>query len=199
MGYAGASVVGLAVVAALIPLPALLSIIGLRVNKGTIRKSALVTHDDGRWSSVARFVMKRPIPIVLLSTVILGFFIAPLSAVKFSQVDSRVLPKDDRAYIASQFVTNNFPGQESNPIEIIFPNGASQSVDVANFAEKLKNIKGIIRVGLPITKGNVVRLIAVHSMPPRTPEAEDLIHRVRAIPSPPGTLVGGVEIGRAHV
>ena len=106
--------------------------------------------------------------------------------------DSRVLPKDDRAYIASQFVTNNFPGQESNPIEIIFPNGASQSVDVANFAEKLRNIKGIIRVGLPITKGNVVRLIAVHSMPPRTPEAEDLIHRVRAIPSPPGTLVGGV-------
>ena len=192
MGYAGASVVALAVVAALIPLPALLSIIGLRVNKGTIRKSALITHDDGRWSSVARFVMKRPIPIVLLSTVILGFFIAPLSAVKFSQVDSRVLPKDDRAYIASQFVTNNFPGQESNPIEIIFPNGASQSLDVANFAEKLRNIKGIIRVGLPITKGNVVRLIAVHSMPPRTPEAEDLIHRVRAIPSPPGTLVGGV-------
>mgnify|MGYP006273250343 FL=1 len=192
MGYAGASVVALAVVAALIPLPALLSIIGLRVNKGTIRKSALITHDDGRWSSVARFVMKRPIPIVLLSTVFLGFFIAPLSAVKFSQVDSRVLPKDDRAYIASQFVTNNFPGQESNPIEIIFPNGASQSLDVANFAEKLRNIKGIIRVGLPITKGNVVRLIAVHSMPPRTPEAEDLIHRVRAIPSPPGTLVGGV-------
>ena len=33
MGYAGASVVALAVVAALIPLPALLSIIGLRVNK----------------------------------------------------------------------------------------------------------------------------------------------------------------------
>ena len=192
MGYAGSSVVALAVVAALIPLPALLSIIGLRVNKGTIRKSALVTHDDGRWSSVARFVMKRPIPIVLLSTVILGFFIAPLSAVKFSQVDSRVLPKDDRAYIASQFVTNNFPGQESNPIEIIFPNGASQSLDVANFAEKLKNTKGIIRVGLPMTKGNVVRLIAVHSMPPRTPEAEDLIHRVRAIPSPPGTLIGGV-------
>ena len=192
MGYAGASVVALAVVAALIPLPALLSIIGLRVNKGTIRKSALITHDDGRWSSVARFVMKRPIPIVLLSTVILGFFIAPLSAVKFSQVDSRVLPKDDRAYIASQFVTNNFPGQESNPIEIIFPNGASQSLDVANFAKKLENTKGIIRVGLPMTKGNVVRLIAVHSMPPRTPEAEDLIHRVRAIPAPPGTLVGGV-------
>ena len=43
-----------------------------------------------------------------------------------------------------------------------------------------------------MTKGNVVRLIAVHSMPPRTPEAEDLIHRVRAIPAPPGTLVGGV-------
>ena len=192
MGYAGASVVALAVVAALIPLPALLAIIGEKVNKGTIRRSALVNHDDGRWSQVARFVMKRPVPIVIVTTIFLGILIAPLSAVKFSQVDSRVLPRDDRAYISSQFITKNFPGQESNPIEIIFPNGDIQTTEIALFSEKLKNMDGIVRVGIPEARGKVVRLIAVHSMPPRTPAAEDLIHRIRALQSPAGTLVGGV-------
>jgi RND superfamily putative drug exporter len=192
MGYAGASVVALAVVAALIPLPALLAIIGTKVNKGTIRKSALVSHDDGRWSKVARFVMKRPVPVVLVTLIFLGYLIASLSAVKFSQVDSRVLPRDDRAYISSQFITKNFPGQESNPIEIIFPNGAQQTAQIAIFSEKIQSIEGIVRVGQPETRGDVVRLIAVHSMPPRTPEAEDLIHRIRALQTPAGTLIGGV-------
>ena len=192
MGYSGASVVALAVVAALIPLPALLAIIGMRVNKGTIRKSALVSHDDGRWSQIARFVMKRPVPVVLVTLLFLGYLIAPLSAAKFSQVDSRVLPRDNRAYIASQFITKNFPGQESNPIEIVFPQGSTQSAEIALFASNLQGVDGIVRVGQPEARGEVVRLIAVHSMPPRTPEAEELIHRIRELKVPTGTLVGGV-------
>ena len=192
MGYAGASVVALAVVAALIPLPALLAILGEKVNKGTVRKSALTNHDHGRWSNVARFVMHRPIPVVMISIIILGFLIAPLSAVKFSQVDSRVLPKSDRAYISSQFISKNFPGQESNPIEIIFPTGGSQSAEISKFVQSLAGIDGIVRVGVPEARGSVIRLVAIHSMPPRTPEAEDLIHKIRNLDVPEGTLIGGV-------
>ena len=192
MGYAGAIVVALAVVGALIPLPAILVTIGKKIDKGTIRKSALVTHDDGRWSQVARFVMRRPIPIVLVTFVILGLMIAPLSSAKFGQVDSRVLPKDDRAYIASQFIAKNFPGQESNPIEIIFPNGSNQSLEISTFSAQLATLDGIVRVGIPENKNGATRLIAIHSMPPRTPEAEDLIHRIRALNAPDGMLVGGI-------
>ncbi|NDC52481.1 MAG: MMPL family transporter, partial [Actinobacteria bacterium] len=192
MGYAGVAVVALAVAGALIPLPAILVTIGKKIDKGTIRKSALVTHDDGRWSQVARFVMRRPIPIVLVTLVILGLMIAPLSSAKFGQVDSRVLPKDDRAYIASQFIAKNFPGQESNPIEIIFPNGSNQSLEISTFSAQLATLDGIVRVGIPENKNGATRLIAIHSMPPRTPEAEDLIHRIRALNAPDGMLVGGI-------
>lgn len=192
MGYAGSIVVALAVVAALIPLPALLGIIGLKVNKGAVRKSALVTHDEGRWSQIARFVMHRPVPVVITSFLILGFFVAPLSAAKFSQVDSRVLPRDDRAYISSQFISTNFPGQESNPIEIIFTQGSDQSEQITKFAQALSTVDGIIRVGNPEIRNGVVRLVAIHTMPPRTPEAEALIHQIRDVASPEGTLIGGV-------
>jgi putative drug exporter of the RND superfamily len=104
MGYAGAIVVALAVVGALIPLPALLMMLGEKVNKGVVRKSGLAPKEDGGWASLSRFVMKRPIPVVAFSLIVLGLMIAPLNNVKFSQVDSRVLPASDPAYQASAFI-----------------------------------------------------------------------------------------------
>jgi RND superfamily putative drug exporter len=192
MGYAGGVVVALAVVGALIPLPAILAIIGKKVDKGVVRKSGIAPKEDGRWSQLARFVMRRPIVVVTGSLMILALLIAPITNVKFSQVDSRVLPKSDRAYIASKFIADEFPGQESNPIEIIFTDGAKQTAQIAIYAEDLKEVPGVVRVGEPQVVGDSARLVAIHSMPPRTPEAEQLIHTIRSLGAPEGTLIGGV-------
>ena len=192
MGYARARVVALAVVGALIPLPALLMMLGEKVNKGVVRRSGLAPKEDGGWARLSRFVMRRPIPVIAFSLIVLGLMIAPLSNVKFSQVDSRVLPASDPAYQASAFIEEKFPGQEGNPIEIIFPNAGNQLEAVSAYAAKLSQVKDIVRVGTPDVKGEAVRLIAIHSMAPRTPEAQDLINRIRAIESPIEGLVGGI-------
>jgi len=192
MGYAGAIVVALAVVGALIPLPALLMMLGEKVNKGVVRKNGLAPKEEGGWARLSRFVMRRPVPVVAFSLLVLGLMIAPISNVKFSQVDSRVLPASDPAYQASAFIQEKFPGQEGNPIEIIFPNGANQIELVNAYASKLSQVENIVRVGTPDVKGEAVRLVAVHSMAPRTPEAQDLINRIRAIDSPIEVLVGGI-------
>lgn len=192
MGYAGAIVVALAVVGALLPLPALLMLLGEKVNKGVVRKSGLAPKEDGGWARLSRFVMRRPIPVVAFSLLVLGLMIAPVSNVKFSQVDSRVLPASDPAYQASAFIQEKFPGQEGNPIEIIFPNGGNQLEAVNTYAAKLSRVENIVRVGTPEIKSEAVRLVAIHSMAPRTPEAQDLINRIRDIDSPIQVLVGGI-------
>ena len=192
MGYAGAAVVALAVIGALIPLPAMLAILGNKINKGVVRKSGIVQKEDGRWSRIARFVMRRPISVVAASLAILFLLISPITNIKFSQIDSDVLPKTDRAYIASQFIATEFPGQESNPIEIVFPNGAQQKEEISKYITELAQIPGIVRVGEPQFQGSAARVVAIHSMKPRTPEGEDLIHKIRDLNSPEGTLVGGI-------
>ena len=192
MGYAGAIVVSLAVVGALIPLPALLMMLGENVNKGVVRKSGLNPKEDGGWARLSRFVMRRPVPVVALSLLLLGAMIAPLANVKFSQVDSRVLPASDPAYQASAFIQEKFPGQEGNPIEVIFPAGASNAAAVNAYATQIGQVSEIVRVGAPEVKGEAVRIVAVHSMAPRTPEAQALINEIRAIESPVEVLVGGV-------
>jgi RND superfamily putative drug exporter len=192
MGYAGAIVVSLAVVGALIPLPALLMMLGEKVNKGVVRKSGLNPKEDGGWARLSRFVMRRPVPVVALSLLLLGAMIAPLANVKFSQVDSRVLPASDPAYQAAAFIQEKFPGEESNPIEIVFPAGGSNLEAVNSYAATLSQISEIVRVSSPEVKGAAVRLVAIHSMAPRTLEAETLIREIRDIDSTLEVLVGGV-------
>lgn len=191
MGYAGASVVALAVIGALIPLPAILVMLGENVNKGRVRKGALVQHEDGRWARVARFVMRRPVSIVALCLGILFIFISPISNVKFSQVDTDTLPSTDRAYISSQFIAEEFPGEEGNPIEIIFPNGATQGDEINSFISNLSKVNGITRVSQPQNVGNVVRVEAVHSIKPRSPQGQAMINSIRELSAPVGTLIGG--------
>lgn len=191
-GYAGVTVVIMAVLGALIALPALLAILGKRIDKAVVRKSALKPKEDGRWAQTARFVMRKPVSVVVLSLVILTVLAAPIKNIVFSQVDSRVLPASNPAAYASQLITERFPGQEGNPIEIIVPNGAAKVEQINNYTKEIAKVDGVVRVGEPQILGNDVRVIAIHDMGPRTPAAEALIKQIRLIPSPDQTLIGGV-------
>ena len=191
-GYAGVTVVIMAVLGALVALPALLAILGKRIDKAVVRKGALKPKEDGRWAQTARFVMRKPVSVVVLSLVILTVLAAPIKNIVFSQVDSRVLPASNPAAYAAQLITERFPGQEGNPIEVIIPGGASKIEQINKYTQEIAKVDGVVRVGEPQILGNDVRVIAVHDMGPRTPDAEVLIKQIRLIPSPDQTLIGGV-------
>ena len=190
-GYAGVTVVSLAVVGALCGLPPILAMLGKKIDKGTVRKSSITPKEDGRWATTARYVMRKPVSVTVLSLIVLGILASPITGVKFSQTDSRTLPADNPAAIATAVQAERFPGQTSNPIEIIILGGADKSSDIAQYSAKLATVPGIVLVNPTLTYGNDVKITAIHSMLP-TPEAQELIHQVRDIDAPAGTLVGGV-------
>ena len=191
-GYAGVSVVALAVIGAIFGLPPILALMGKRVDKGVVRRSAITPKEDGRWAHTARFVMKRPVPVVLLTLIALSVMAAPIGNIKFSQGDSRMLPANNPAAIATAVQAERFPGQTGNPIEIIVFDGADKSAEIAQYAAKVAAVPGIVAVVPPQVIDKDVRLVAYQSMLPRTPESQQLIHDVRAIKAPSGTLIGGV-------
>jgi len=191
-GYAGVSVVALAVVGAIFGLPPILALLGTRIDKGVIRKSSITPKEDGRWAQTARFVMKRPAAVVILSLIILGLLTAPVQNIKFAQGDSRMLPASNPAAIATALQADRFAGQTNNPVEIIVRNGADKTLEVDQYAKEIATVSGIVAVQPPQVIGQDVRLVAFHSMLPRTPDAQKLIHDIRDLKSPAGTLVGGV-------
>jgi len=191
-GYAGVSVVALAVVGAIFGLPPILALLGSKIDKGVIRRSAITPKEDGRCAQTARLVMKRPVAAVVFSLVILGVMASPITNIKFSQGDSRMLPADNKAAVATALQAERFPGQTGNPIEIIIRNGSDKVDEINLYAAKVAKVSGIVAVLPPTTIGKDVRVVAYQEMLPRTPEAQALIHNVRDIDAPVGTLVGGV-------
>jgi len=191
-GYAGVSVVALAVVGAIVGLPPILALLGTRIDKGVIRKSSITPKEDGRWAQTARLVMKRPTAVVILSLVILGILTAPVQNIKFAQGDSRMLPASNPAAVATALQADRFAGQTNNPVEIIIKNGATKTLEIEQYAREISQVSGVVGTQQPQVIGKDVRLIAFHSMLPRTPEAQQLIHDIRNVKSPAGTLVGGV-------
>jgi RND superfamily putative drug exporter len=191
-GYAGVSVVALAVVGAIVGLPPILALLGTRIDKGVIRKSSITPKEDGRWAQTARLVMKRPTAVVILSLVILGILTAPVQNIKFAQGDSRMLPASNPAAVATALQADRFAGQTNNPVEIIIKNGATKTLEIEQYAREISQVSGVVGTQQPQVIGKDVRLIAFHSMLPRTPEAQQLIHDIRDVKSPAGTLVGGV-------
>jgi len=191
-GYAGVSVVAIAILGALIPLPAILALLGNKIDKFVVRKSAIVPKEDGRWAHTARYVMKRPVAVVVLSLLILGTLASPIKDIVFSQVDTRVLPASDKAAIAAKVGQDKFPGEQANPVEIVIPNGTTKMVEINSFVSALANVPGIINIGPPETVGSDVRIAAIHSMSARSPAAENMIIKIRELKVPEGTLVGGV-------
>ena len=191
-GYAGVTVVILAVLGALVALPALLAILGNRIDKLVVRKSSITPKEDGRWAQTARFVMRRPVAVVMLSLIVLTVLAAPVKNMVFSQVDSQVLPASNPAANASRIISERFPGQEGNPIEIIVPNGATMGTQINQYTTEIAQVPGIVRIGDSQVSGNDVRVTAIHSMGPRTPAAEVLVKELRKIRAPEGTLIGGV-------
>jgi len=190
-GYAGVGVVFTAVFGALVPLPAILAMLGTRVDKFVVRKSAITPKEDGRWAQTARFVMKRPVAVVTFAVIILAILATPIKNIVFSEVDSRALPANNKAAIASAISNKEFDGQSANPIEIIIPGGAAHQDQLLSYSSALSKVKGIVNVAAPQIAGNDARISAISSISPRTNAAESQIDAVRAIPTSLKPLVGG--------
>jgi putative drug exporter of the RND superfamily len=191
-GYAGVSVVSLAVLGALIPLPAILTLLGGRIDKGVVRKSGLAPKENGRWAQLARNVMHRPVPVVVGSLLLLGILAAPISNIAFAQVDSRVLPKSDPAAIAAEEISQRFNGFEGSPIEVVIPNGFGREGEVNTYLSKVSALDGISRIAPIETYGSDLRIQVIPNQSSRTLGAEKIINDMRDISGVPGTLIGGV-------
>jgi RND superfamily putative drug exporter len=203
-GYAGVTVVAMAILGAIIPLPAVLAMLGNKVDKFTVRKSATTPKSDGGWAKTARFVMARPVTVVVAAIALLTIIASPIRQIVFAQVDTRVMPKSSPISIASNEMAADFPGQQGNPIDFVLPNGADASALTA-YQQRIIKTAGIVAVTPPISAGAAMHFTAIESMPPRTPEGQKLIQNLRAIPFASKVLIGGVaadytdsQLGIAH-
>ena len=92
VGIAGAIVVGLAVLAAMTLLPALLAIVGTRLDRLRVRRVRAREAEDGPWARLANRVMDHPIRVLVPTLGLLLLLGVPFLHVRFNAPDSTILP-----------------------------------------------------------------------------------------------------------
>jgi RND superfamily putative drug exporter len=137
MAIGGVAVVLVCLGGALLALPALLRMLGDRVDKGRVFKPSQQPESEGFWADVARSVMAHPIRVAVVAILGLAGLASLAIGAKFGQVDDRILPRDNRVVAASNIIRDRFEGRQASPVVILVKGG--NSTDIADYAKAISS------------------------------------------------------------
>ena len=209
MGYGGVAVVLLDVVAATTVLPALLAILGHRVNslrlpvpwmksntKADVEQPASgqdgTVAETGGWYRLAHSVMRRPLVYTVAIVVVLAVMAAPFANVIFGGYTATVLPVSAPGRVVSDTLARDFPSNATNPIQVVVEDVQNPAV-IPAYVKRLGSVQGATGAAVAAVHGDNVLVQVAFNGDPISSAARDALARVRAVPPPSGAhvLVGG--------
>jgi trehalose monomycolate/heme transporter len=208
MGAGGISAVLIAMVAALTMLPALLGVLGPKVNAWRVplpwtrrRLEGSADPDAGAWARLARVVMKRPLPVAIAVVAVLLVLGAPFFRVAFGGVDSRVLPTGTESRVAAEALAQDFGGSAaSNPLDVVVLD-ASDPAALAPYASALAAVPDVTSAAIVRSEAGSAHIVVTYPGQPQDAASLDLVTAVRDVPTPAGSevLVGGASAAQVDL
>ncbi|MFE3059472.1 MMPL family transporter [Nocardia sp. NPDC059239] len=211
--YAGMGVVAVAAISALTVVPALLAVLGHRVNAWSLPWSKAHRGSDApAWGRLAAAVTRRPIAAALPVVAILALVAGPLLGVGFSIPDERVMPAGAASRQVSDTLHDDFDGFGHASVDVVI-DGPSTTSAIADYAARVSQLPGVTGVTTSLgtwVHGNstdtgpavavlaqpgLQRLTVASDLDEKSAAASDLVRSVRAAAAPAGAvaLVGGVD------
>jgi uncharacterized membrane protein YdfJ with MMPL/SSD domain len=186
MGYGGVATVAVDVLAALIVLPALLAVLGHRVNALRIRRSVQHPPRDessGAWYRLARSVMRRPLVYVTVITIALLALGAPFLRISWGGTDARTLPAASTVRQVSETLDSQFPVNSTDPIEALIT-GPGSSAALASYLHRIDAIPGVTGTQVTGSKGDTIRVDVGYTPAPVSSAARHIVTQIRALAPP---------------
>ncbi|MGA4845160.1 MMPL family transporter [Streptomyces sp. G5(2025)] len=213
-GYSGVGVVVIAALAILFVMPALLTVLGHRVNSGRMPWARRKRSGPGAagWGRLARTVMRRPALTALPVLAVLLAAASPLLGISFGTADERVLPEGSESRQVSASLRENFHGNDAAALRVVIDEPLAEA-PLRAYAAELSRLKGVARVETSagvysggrteatgpgnetLGRPTAQQLNVVSSLTPKSDAAKDLVAEVRTAAAPAGThpLVGGAD------
>ncbi|MGH2729037.1 MAG: MMPL family transporter [Actinomycetota bacterium] len=205
--YAGIPVVALAAAGATITLPALLALLGPRVDALSIRKKKGASTEGRAWHQIATFVMRRPIPVATAGVTILLLLGSPFLGVELGLPDDRVLPPETPGRVVSDQIRADFAGNEAFALSVLADDVDPQQSQpaISSYAAKLSRFQGVARVdsatgsyvgGALLFESDVLKdrftaddatffsVVLSPTVETQSPEAEAIVKRILASDAP---------------
>jgi RND superfamily putative drug exporter len=155
VGIAGAIVVGLAVLSALTLLPAILAIVGPRIDAFSLRRTSSREDGDGRWARLARWVMDRPIAVLVPTLGLLLLLGLPFLRVDFNAPDASILPASAPSRAGYDRLVEQFGEGDFAPISLAIrtvgpATGSDNVARLYEYSRRLAADERIVRVQGPV-------------------------------------------------
>ncbi|OOC54448.1 MULTISPECIES: MMPL family transporter [Nocardiopsis] len=201
IGWGGIAVVLFDLLAALVFLPALMSVVGHRIDRlrlplplprrtvtGTVHENA------GFWWRLARTVMRGPAVSLVAVGGVLLVFSSGLSSTELGSTDQRYLPSDAGSRIATEALAEDFPAGGLGRLDVaVLGDPADEALE--EYAERLGDLPGASLARVERTGDGVAHVMVAYQGASDSPEVARLVSDVRGEPVPEGareSLVGGV-------
>jgi uncharacterized membrane protein YdfJ with MMPL/SSD domain len=186
MGLGGSLVAPIAAAIALIVLPAILALLGTRVNslapKFLQRRAESETRPttSGFWYRLSRAVMRVPALIAVASAAFLIALGIPFFQIEFTSVDAQVLPGSASARQVDDALRAEFPPFHDSPVQLAVSGGPREAERVAALAA---DVEGASAVNPPrALDGGVSVVEVVSSDAPLSERSQDLVADLRELP-----------------
>jgi RND superfamily putative drug exporter len=187
MGIGGFCVALIAAAIALIVLPAVLTLLGRRVNALTpaflarrAERDARPAH-EGFWYRLSRLVMRYPGRIAVTTAALLIALGLPFLGIEFRSVDAQVLPKSASARQVDDALRADFPPYRDSPVTLAVSGGRDAAERAAIEAA---HVPGVAAVARPrALHGGVYAIDVISPAPPLDDRSQDLVRDLRTLRS----------------
>jgi len=197
MAVAGASVAILSVVMAILVVPALLALLGPKIDALSTRRGPAVSDASDGWYKLARGVMRRPVAVALGSTGLLLLAAAPLLWTTLTGPSAEAVPPGQPSYDAYRYLEAHYPRDVTEAVTVTVDGGAGPG-QLAALRERVEAVPGVVRGGpfLPASEEVAYANFAL-TAPALSGESQDAVHTIRDLspPGPTATLVSGNTAG----
>jgi uncharacterized membrane protein YdfJ with MMPL/SSD domain len=191
MGLGGALAALLAAAAALIALPALLMLLGHRVNAlapARLRRASdrvARAEQRGFWYRLSHVVMRRPALIAAVTTVALLALGSQFLRIQFTGISADVLPADSPARQVDEAWRAVLPSRAVSPLTVVAEAGRDGRAQVVAVTRRVSRLPTVRAVAAPRYAGQ--RLWRVDVTPtgrPLDPSTRGLVEDIRGLDGP---------------
>jgi len=193
MGLGGSLVALIAAALALVVLPAILALLGTRVNSlapAFLQRRAerdARPAESGFWYRLSRFVMRRPGRIAAASAALMIALGIPFLSIEFTSVDPSVLPESASARQVDTVLKTEFPPHRDSPIELAVSD--ANRAQLSRLSDRLERIPGVATVQPPQRLADgMAQVDVVSRYGPLDDRSEDIVTAIRDLPAGPANV-----------
>ena len=190
MGIGGVLASLVAAIVALTILPALLAALGPRINALSLARwrraadAAARPATEGPWYRLAQWVMRRALPVALVTSAALVVAGLPFLRATFVSADWHMAPPGSELRDVAQTIERDFGAAANQPIKVVARAGAGDDAAVAAYVRRLRALPGGGQVAAPRRLGpGAVEIDVLAPGDPRSPGARDLVRAIRDVPA----------------